>query len=349
MSKESSTTQTNDPPSWAKPLFEQSASEANKLYSSGAGGNTWLGSTVAPLSDTTMTGVNQLAQAGQSWDTAGTRPLYQQLGASAVSPSYSETNLSKIASGQDNPYFEEALQGQLDKTAAQVRSTMSGMGRTGSGAETAALTDSLGNIRSNALYNQWNQNIQNQLAASGQMDSSRMAGLNTGLSATNAMAGLDQQNFQNQLAGAQATLDAGGIVDKQAQSQLSDDVAKFYALDNQDWTRLGMLQSAASGAAGPYGTQVATSRQPMNIGGLFSGLGSLMGKSDLRLKENMVLLGEMNGIPIVEFSYRGMPERWRGTVAQGVPLAFGDAVVMEPDGFYAVDYGRLGFLMEMVQ
>lgn len=349
MSKETKTTQENNPPAWAKPLFEQSASEANKLYSSGAGGNTWLGSTVAPLSGTTMTGVNQLAQAGQSWDTAGTRPLYQRLGASAVSPSYSENNLSKIASGQDNPYFEEALQGQLDKTAAQVRSTMSGMGRTGSGAETTALTDSLGNIRSNALYNQWNQNIQNQLAASGQMDSSRMAGLNTGLSATNAMAGLDQQNFQNHLAGAQATLDAGGIVDKQAQSQLSDDVAKFYALDNQDWTRLGMLQSAASGAAGPYGTQVATSRQPMNIGGLFSGLGSLMGKSDLRLKENMVLLGEMNGIPIVEFSYRGKPERWRGTVAQGVPLAYGDALVMEDDGFYAVDYGRLGFAMEMVQ
>jgi hypothetical protein len=39
-----------------------------------------------------------------------------------------------------------------------------------------------------------------------------------------------------------------------------------------------MLQSAAAGAAGPYGQQVATSRQPVGIGGILSGLGGLMGK-----------------------------------------------------------------------
>ena len=77
--------------------------------------------------------------------------------------------------------------------------------------------------------------------------------------------------------GAGATLQAGGLLDTQAQKQLSDEVAKWYSLDNQDWTKLGMLQSAAAGAAGPYGTQVATSRQPVSVGGLLGGLGSMFG------------------------------------------------------------------------
>lgn len=277
MGGSSKTVQENKPPAWASPLFEKSASEAMNLYDSGVGGNTYLGSTVADLSDTTMQGVNQLANAGQNWDTAGTRPLFGQIGAASVGPSYAEQNLSQIAGGQDNPYFEEALQSQLGKTAAQVQSLMGGAGRLGSGANTSVLTNELGGIRSNALFNQWNQNIQNQLAATGQMDAARNAGLDRALASTGQMAGLDQQNFENRLAGAGATLQAGNILDTQAQRQLQDEVNKFYALDNQDWNRLGLLQAAAAGAAGPYGTQIATTRQSPGVGSILGGVGSLFG------------------------------------------------------------------------
>lgn len=263
-SKSSKTTTENKPPAWAAPLFQTSASEAMKLYKQGVGGNTYLGPTVADLSDTTMQGVNQLAQAGQAWDTSGTRPLFQQIGAAAAGPSYAEQNLAQIASGQDNPYFEEALQNQLNKAGSQINSLMSGAGRYGSGAHTGVLASELGGLRTQALSDQWNRNIQNQLAAAGQMDASRLAGLGLGLQSADRMAGLDQQNFQNRLAGAGATLQAGSILDEQAQKQLMDEVAKFYALDNEAWTRLGMLQAAAAGAAGPYGTQVAQSRTPFN-------------------------------------------------------------------------------------
>lgn len=263
-SKSSKTTTENKPPAWAAPLFQTSASEAMKLYKQGVGGNTYLGPTVADLSDTTMQGVNQLAQAGQAWDTSGTRPLFQQIGAAAAGPSYAEQNLAQIASGQDNPYFEEALQNQLNKAGSQINSLMSGAGRYGSGAHTGVLASELGGLRTQALSDQWNRNIQNQLAAAGQMDASRLAGLGLGLQSADRMAGLDQQNFQNRLAGAGATLQAGSILDEQAQKQLMDEVAKFYALDNEAWTRLGMLQAAAAGAAGPYGTQVAQSRKPFN-------------------------------------------------------------------------------------
>lgn len=281
-SKESKQTTENKPPEWAAPLFKQSAAEATNLYNSGAGGNTYQGPTVAPLSGTTMAGVNQLAQAGANDNTAGTRPLFQGIGAASVGPSYAEQNLGDMANGtylkNGNPYFDAALQPQLDKTAAQVQSQFSGAGRYGSGANTDVLTNQLGGIRAGALRDQFNADTANMLTANGQMDASRNAGLDRGLQAATALNAQDQQQFQNKLTGAGATLQAGNILDKQAQSNLSDQIAQWYANDNQDWTRLGLLQSAAAGSAGNYGTQVATARQPANIGGLMSGFGALLGK-----------------------------------------------------------------------
>lgn len=277
MTSTTTSTQESKPPAWAQPLFEQSATEAQNLYNSGAGGNVFTGPTVADLSGTTMGGINALNNAGSNTNTAQTRPLFQGLGAAATGPSYSEQNLGQIASGQDNPFFEQALQGQLGKTAAQVQSNFSGAGRYGSGANVGALTNELGNIRSSALSNQWNQNIQNQLAANGQMDAAKQTGLGLGLQATNALAGQDQQQFQNALTGANARLQAGGLLDQQSQRQLNDQVNQWQALDNQDWNRLGLLQAAASGAAGNYGTQTGQSTSS-NPTAALGALGSFMGK-----------------------------------------------------------------------
>ena len=63
--------------------FELSGSEAMRLYEDGYGGNTYMGSTVSDLSDTTMQGVNSLNEAGANWNTGGTRDLYAGLGEAA--------------------------------------------------------------------------------------------------------------------------------------------------------------------------------------------------------------------------------------------------------------------------
>jgi len=279
MGSSTSSTQTSSPPAWAQPLFSQSASAAQNLYNSGAGGNAYTGNTVSPLSGTTMSGINQLATAGANTNTAATRPLYQGIGAAAVSPSSAATNLQDMANGtylqNGNPYFDAALRGQLDQTAADVQSQFSGAGRYGSGANTNALTTQLGNIRSNALMTQFNNDTNNMLSANNQIDAAKQAGLNTGLNATNAMSTQDQQQFNNALTGAGATMQAGNALDTQAQKQLTDQVNNFYAQDNSDWNRLGLLQAAASGAAGSYGTQTGQteSSNPLGaIGTLFGGL-----------------------------------------------------------------------------
>lgn len=349
MGSSSKTTSETKPPAYAAPLFTKSAEDALSLYNSGVGGRTYEGPTVAPLSGTTMQGVNQLANAGANWDTGQTRGLFGGIGAQAAGlgetgkslfnpiatgqqgittgnqwqsllnkaggKSSSETNLADMASGkylqEGNPYFNARLENQLEDTAAQTRSLMSGSGRYGSDVSNRVLADRLGGIRSEALGQDWdrnlaammgansqidaarnagfgnqatalsgltgtqNQNIQNRLNASTGLINSQTAGIDRSMDAAGAMAGLDQRNFQNRLDGANATLKAGGILDDQAQALTQDNMNKWYAKDNEPWTRLSMLQGAASGAAGNYGSQLSTSRSSNPMAAL-GAMGSIM-------------------------------------------------------------------------
>lgn len=253
----SSTTKTETaPPEWSKAGYQQAGAEAQRLYNSGSGGNVYTGSTVAPLSGATTGGIEQLWNAGQGWDTSGTRNLFAGTGALALGNDY----LS------ENAYREKALQPSLDRTAAMVRSTMSGMGRGGGAAETRALTESLGNIENQSMFDDWN----------------RRAGLlSTGIGqaqqAATSMAGLDQQNFTNRMTGADAALRAGGLIDKSNQANLDDYIGLWTALDNKDWGRLGMYEQALAGASADYGTQTSRTKSSNPMAAL-GAVGSLAGK-----------------------------------------------------------------------
>ncbi len=334
MSTKSTSTQENKPPAWASPLFKQSASEAQKLYDSGAGGGVYQGQTVADLGSTTQSGISGMQNAAGAYND----PAYQNKLASATS---SASNLGDMASGkylsEGNPYFEDALRGQLEKTAAQTQSQFSGSGRYGSGANTDVLTNNLGNIRSSALSDQFNRDSQNMLSANGQIDSANQNQL--GLQG-NAMAG--------NLAAQQGVIGAGQLQDQNAQAKLQSDYSKWMATDMQDWTRLGLLQSAAAGSAGNYGTNVQTQTQPFNPMSAIGGIGSIASKSDARLKENVTPITVRNGHTIYHWNYRGDKRRFEGVMAQDVLETAPEAVVVDCDGFYAVRYDLLGLEMARV-
>ncbi|MGB1215596.1 MAG: hypothetical protein ACPG4X_19655 [Pikeienuella sp.] len=282
MGGKSSTTSTSSPPAWAAPLFTTSATDALDIYNSGQGGNTYLGSTVAPLSDQTMYGINQMGAAGDAWDTSGsTRDLYAGIGGASAGPSYAENNLADMASGQylqsGNPYYRERLDKNIADSNAMIRSAFSGMGRYGSEANQDAIADNTSNMLLAGLESDWNRNLGAMLTANQQMDTARNAGLDRSLSATDRLYGQDQQNFANRLQGAGAQIDAGSMLDNKSQQFIQDEINKFYALDNEDWNRLGMLQQAAAGAAGNYGTQQSTSRTRPGIGQIAGAAGSLFG------------------------------------------------------------------------
>lgn len=345
--KSSKQTTENKPPEWSKPLFEQSASEASRLYNSGSGGNVYQGQTVAGLSPTTQTGINNLVSSGNNLAssgnsvTQGANALYNR----SMAGTAAATNLQGMASGQylkeGNPHFNAALQGQLDDTAAQTQSQFSGSGRYGSGANTGVLANKLGNIRSTALADQFNRDSQNMLAANSQLDAARVANVqNANSSLQNMLTGA-----QAGLTGAQAQVGAGQMIDENKQKQLIADFTKWQSEDMKDWNRLGLLQSAAAGSAGNYGTNTQTQTQPFNALGAIGSLGGLF-KSDRRLKEAVFLTGYHYGLPVYDFAYKGSRTRWRGIMAQDVIELAPEAVVLEDDGFFAVDYGMIGFDMQ---
>jgi hypothetical protein len=240
-----------------------------------------------------MQGINATVNAGTNTDTSATRPIYQGIGAGAgqvyneaSAPSSASSNLTNFANGNyldpaSNPYYSAALKSALTTAGNGVQSQFSGAGRLGSAADTNALGNTLGNIAVNAANNQYNQNVATMLGANSQIDAAnnanrnmQLGALGAGQTAANSIAGLDQQNFQNSLTGAQAVNSAGQQLDTQSQKNLDDLVNQFYSLDNQDWNRLGMFESALSGASGNYGRQT-TNTSSSNPLAAIGALGSL--------------------------------------------------------------------------
>ena len=65
--------------------------------------------------------------------------------------------------------------------------------------------------------------------------------------------------------------------------------------------------------------------------------------SDVRLKQDIAQVGvTAHGLPLYIFRYRGQQGLYEGVMAQDVLKVRPDAVVVGADGFYLVDYAKLG-------
>jgi len=322
--KSTTTKSENNPPAWAKPLFEMSAQDAAKLYENDKGFNVYGGDRVADLNPMQLSalkgmggmgdmaknmayGVNRWNDMyGQTGDlTKGIRygeERYDNLYGQTKGPSYAEQNLGDIAAGKslmNSPEFKDMLAQQSGEIANQVNLGAAGAGRYGSGMHTGTLGNEIGNFQREALVQNYANETQRQLAANQMMEAQKMGRIGAGTDITNAMVAgqqakfgnraqalgmgmnaqqaLDaqrQQRFQNILTGNQAGLQAGTFKQGQRQAEMDARMQAWKERDMRDWTRLGALQSAAAGAAGPYGMAWTQQRQPFNPLGL---LGSLFG------------------------------------------------------------------------
>jgi len=184
--------------------------------------------------------------------------------------------------------------------------------------------------------------------------------------------GLDaQQAFRaQQLAATQQLADIGGMrqgatfgaAQQLAQMGAAQDQAnraqQAYGYDQ--WLRGlegGAEQLAMLQAMQPGGQQYTYGRKPSVLGQIGGGLlqaggtAAAMGwapfASDVRLKENIKLVGSKNGHNLYEFNYRNQDARWRVVMAQEELLARPDAVGMR-GGMLTVNYDALGLRMEAV-
>ena len=113
---------------------------------------------------------------------------------------------------------------------------------------------------------------------------------------------------------------------------LTDSIDLMVGLNVETW-QVGTLR-AESGE--PFGIE-PDSRTSVT-GGI-----QLLYRSDRRLKTDIVEVGTVaNELPLYRFRYRGEPETYIGVMAQDVLEIYPDAVATGPDGYYWVNYLRLG-------
>ena len=111
--------------------------------------------------------------------------------------------------------------------------------------------------------------------------------------------------------------------------------------------------SAAPNVLGAYANNMNAQNNAYNaqtgsynatIGALGSLGGAAASRSDARCKANIKKLGKIKGHNLYEFEYIGDDSKHIGVMAQEVKAINPDAVIVMPDGFYAVDYSKIGIM-----
>ncbi|WP_208441736.1 tail fiber domain-containing protein [Bartonella raoultii] len=337
------TTQTNAPPAWAADIFKKASNQALDLYNKGIGGNVYQGERVAGLGNLTQNALTGLQQAASQYYNPA---LTQRLNA----PTQAENNLLAMAKGNwigGNSKFNAALQNALSQTSDAINQSMSGAGRYGSGAHTGVLADELGALATKASAQQYNQDVQNMMNANQMIDRSLYDQVNAA------------NNYYQGQSNAQSNALKGGLIqDMNRQNMLDAQRQKWEEQNNQAWNRLEQLLRVGTQAAGNYGTTSGKStimpsvtKDPLRDAQQVLGLvGGILGLSDVRAKENILLEGEKKGYSLYSFNYKGNPQRYRGVLAQEVLRLKPEAVFMNAKTkLLHVDYDKIGLKMEKVK
>jgi hypothetical protein len=263
----------------------------------------------------------------------------------AMQPLASNTNYNPY----DTPGLKDALSTLTSDITNRVNGSFAAAGRDFSGGNSQALGRGLTQGLAPTLVSQYNQNVQNQQGAAGNL-------YNAGNTNAGLLSGLRQQDLANRGAGL-ASIGAG-------QEALNSGATNTLAAEAQrlgiPLQNLGLLAQIGVPIAGLGGTSSGTSnttnqmsgvQQFMGIAQGLSGLfggggqgggGSIAGMakffSDRRLKEDVEQVGTLfDGTPVYRYRYIGQPAFQIGLMAQDVEKATPEAVE-EINGFKAVDY-----------
>jgi hypothetical protein len=161
------------------------------------------------------------------------------------------------------------------------------------------------------------------------------------------MAGTAQGAGQDmsQVIGAQS----GNLANILAQAGMSQaDIQRIIAQ-----SQAGAAQTAAGQFAGLPTTfavqeqQGALSRVGQGMAGAAEGIGTAMTCSDYRMKDNISWVSSIDGINLYSWDWKpefsaltsGLPEI--GVIAQELAITHPDAVKLQPNGYFAVDYSKV--------
>ena len=283
----------------------------------------------------TSSAANQ-AQAGRS-ETLQSQIQGQQMGQQQLAQA---GGFMQSALGAMNPQMQaqQQLQQQMQGQAGMLGQKAGMAGQQASlGAQQAALRGQAAGMEMQGKQMAM-QGVQGgaQLGFQGQQQQAAMMG--QGMGAVQAAGGARQQQMggldqQGRMIGSQAgmtTAQLGDVVAQQTQQYNKEQAEKQRAADAD--------RHSGGGGGGS--------------GGFLGGITSALGLSDIRLKENIELLEEgKDGNPnIYSFNYKFQPNhRWSGVMAQELlGTKHSDSVKTNSDGYYMVDYHKLGIQMKLL-
>lgn len=258
-----------------------------------------------------------------------------------TSPLANNTNYNPM----QTPGIGDQLQALKDSITTDVNGSFAGAGRDGSGYNQKALGQGLTAGLAPILTNQYNQNVQNQQAAAGNL---YQAGNTTSGLAT----GLNQTALGNQSAGVNMIPQATELQNAGATTTLAAEAQRLgIPLQN-----LGLLANIGIPIAG-LGSQSSgtsdTTKQMSGVEqflGITQGINNALGSatsmakffSDRRLKTDIERVGELpNGLGVYSFRYIWDEARaYLGVMAQEVLEVIPDAV-STVGGYLVVDYGKV--------
>lgn len=225
------------PPEYMMPHYQRAADYAGELFRRGYGGEVYYGPRVADLSEQTRQGISDLGTLSQNLQ----NPYLTQF---MSSPMESIGNLRGMASGEQigkNPHFQQALQNALGTASDLITSQVSGAGRYGSGAHTGILADRLGQMSTQAMSAQYNQDVANMLAANQLMS-------NTQLGQMGAISSLSEAQNRATM----SALAGGGFLDQHEQAKIDARMQRWKEEQQAPWQRLKYYTDAIDKLSGKY-------------------------------------------------------------------------------------------------
>jgi hypothetical protein len=140
------------------------------------------------------------------------------------------------------------------------------MGRIGSAADTGALAMQLGQLRTNAMAQNWNQNIQNQMGALSGYGGAQQAGLANQQGILSGLTGAQMQAVQAAPGAYQASMmpyqyqmQVGQAWDDQRRQLAAAKAQRFQTQQQAPWNRLSAYSNLVGG--GGIGNYTSTSQQ----------------------------------------------------------------------------------------
>lgn len=289
---QTTSTQTTENSPWdpAVPYLTGSMEEAAKLAQNNKGFNAYPGQAWTDYSGQTLSGLSSMEQLASQ-----PNQFYQpnaDFTSGLVAGQYNPNAIAQygtgIASGAQginteadyrnlynttNTNFNEALDTQASKLTDDIARTFGGASF-GSAASTGALVDQVGDLRTQAMSDQYNteqafkagllgdisgvqgQNISNQLSAAGALSGEQQLGTQNQM----AGVGLSDQVYQSQYLPSERMLGVGAAYDAKAGEQLQAQMDQYNIDQQANWNRLAAAYPYFSGTGASSST--ITTEQP---------------------------------------------------------------------------------------